>query len=651
MPPPPDFGFIPEEDFGFVPEEDGEAPAAELEALPRGMRETGARVERLPETTFQVDPRRPARSRTIIADDPSVELREYEPAKNALVGRRVTEGDDGPPSVGGVELPSHRSAARAYAAAERGAGAGDVLSALLPTAPGGRQRGADERPFAGVVGAAQGTALGAADEYVGARDTLLGALMRAGVDVSGPALVAGMAPAEVAAASLGAGGDGQYERSRDAFRAVDRDARELAPGAYTAGQVGGSLPLMAAAPAGQATALGRIGASSAVGGLAGAAQGVGESEATDLAGLLRAGLSGGATGAATGAVAQGALEGAGGALSRLGRWALGAGRATAQGAAEARLEASGLIPNPAPSTRYGRALARLGGPERVAQMLDAERVGGRFPTAADVPEAVARMDREAGRQFDGVLGAMDEAGAGVPVQRYVEGIERGAREIEGVRTGPAQRAASRMRDEYIAPWVDQAAPAPQPLAERSMGWQQAHGLRQQLDQESRAWSRSADPTDTSSAGLAQRARDELGGLMDEAAEGVDPAVRGTWREANRRYALSRLLDENARPSGSRLPGAIAEGASIAQGDPVGATAARASGWLWSRYGAGFRARGMQGLSAALRQIGGRGPQFAQVLDAAAQRGPQAVAVAHWMLSQRDPEYRALTRELQGDGEE
>jgi hypothetical protein len=441
---------------------------------------------------------------------------------------------------------------------------------------------------------------------------------------------------------------------RDRVREYLRSERERAPASFVEGELVAQAPLMAI-PGGQ-TALARLGTSAAVGGATGLVSGAGEAE--ELRDVPRTALTRGAEGAAAGGVLAGGGELASRGLQALGRGMQRGARGLADPIARARLEAAGLNPAPAPRTRYGRHLQRLGGAEEVAQMLDTERVGGRMlPTAEAVPEAVERLGRESGGQMDEIVRAMDEAAAAsggtrgtIPTHEYVGGVDEAARRLEGLRTGPAQRGAARLRADYIEPQVAQSGPMPRPLEEPRMGWQRAHDLRQQLDTESGVLSRAADPAEHSAAGGAAEARDALAALMNRSAEEADPALRGTWREANRRWSLRELLGENARGSATRLMPTMAEATAFAAGDPTSAMTARVASGAWSRYRPALQTRSLQGIAATLRTLGPRAERWSRTLDAAGRRGAVPLAAAHAILSRTDPEYRRAIEEI-GEREE
>ncbi len=230
------------------------------------------------------------------------------------------------------------------------------------------------------------------------------------------------------------------------------------------------------------------------------------------------------------------------------------------------------------------------------------------------------------------------------------GIDEAARNLEAVRTGPTQRAAQRIRSEYIEPQVSPDGPMPRPLAEPRLGWQRAHDLRQSLDEQSGTLRRASDPTDVSTAGGAAEARDVLGQLMNRAAEDVDPALRETWRTANRRYALRSLLNDQSNGSARRLMPNIAEAGELVT-NPTGAPQMRLAAGLYARYSPALRTRTLQAIVPQLRAMGPRAARWADTLEQASRRGNTALATAHFAMSRQDPDYRQAVERMQQEQRE
>lgn len=501
------------------------------------------------------------------------------------------------PEIAGRDPVTPETLRRAAAALRGGQGRGldaldEALRVGMPTAamPEGRESEPDYRTQAVWRGLGSAVLLGHADEL---------------------------------GAALGGGTGDTYAERRDALRAESTTSAEQAPTGTTMGAVAGSAPL-AILPGGQTTALGRVGAASGYGAATGAVRGLGESEADDLPGM--------ALDSGTGALVEGGLGAAGGVLGEgvnAGLRAAQPGGALSRAAASARMEASGLLPNPSPNTTYGQEIRRMGGQERVAELLEQHRVGGRFPTAAGTREAAERLTVEAGEAFDDVIRQMDDAGGGVPVDDLLRRFDGIGERLRQSSLAPMRRAAESF-DRTIAPLRARAG--------QRMTWAEAQRFRSELGQLGAFETRATSPSQASAAGSARQAWGQTTDALDDAASAVDPAIRDQWRGANERYQLASMLERRAREEGSRFSGAIAEGVRMASGDPVSAMAARTGGHYLSRVGGALRARGLVGLTAALREVGGE--VFAEVLEGAARtRGPSAAAAAHYVLLRTRPGYR------------
>lgn len=516
-----------------------------------------------------------------------------------ILGNALGTGGD-VPVVGGREFPSLPSVRRAARADD----VSDAVVAAMPAAPFADGEhpasGIDQRPWASALGATDIASFGWVDELAG-----------------------------------GIGGQGR----RDYERQASTQAEEQAPTEYAIGQVAGAAPL-ALLPGAGPTAGARMAIAGGTGLGAGMLRGGGESEAEDFGGRLRDSAQQGALEGLVSAGTAGVAEGARPAMVGLGRAVEGAGDWLRGARTEARLEAANLLPNPSPRTRYGRHVQRLGGQRAVADMLDAEHIGGRvLPTGASQAD-MDRLAAGAGAQFDDVHRQMDEAGGGVLRTDLADRVTANTRGLLGdISTGPAERAVSRVQSDYVDPLLRRAAPGPMGQADDLMGWQQAHNLRQHYDEMSGALSRSTDPADVSTAGGAQVARDEVSGLMNESLDAVDPALRDTWRTANRRYSLLSLLRDNARESGNRTAGAFAEAGALGDLHLGTAAVARTAGNLLTRYRPGVNVRAMDALLPALERGGPALQRAGQVLRGAQQQGPAAVSAAHYLLARQSPEYR------------
>lgn len=648
-----DFGSVPlddEDEFGSVPIDAPTAPApdpsieqqrarrAELERVPDGMVDTGNVTRRrliLPETTFE------AGGATTTSGNPATleETREVRPTTAiedfVEASRRYSPGaltSMLAPQVG-LEAPSAQSAANALRANRPGESQSlfDRLSALIPTAPmaPGTESQSDERTRAMAAGFGTGNPLVGPwlDEMQGIADAATG---------------------------------GNYREGRDRARAqlgrVDQQARG-------ASMVGAAAPNLALGLAGGPTAptvLGRIGQAGAVGAGLGANQGAGSAE--ELADVPGDAVRDAAIGGATAAAMQGAGEGVArvpGLLARL--FQRGADEAAPLAAAD-MLRARGLPVNAQPNTAYGRQVQRMGGEQELARLLDAEGVGGRFPTPNGSQQAAEDLLARGGSQIEGVHQAMAASGNGgeVDVRPTLQNLAALRDRLAATPTGPSLASSRRVDRQLIDPLLRSSVPenldvTPEGAIADQVGrlrpedaepltFDAAHQLRQEFD--SMANWRNANPAQGSLMDAARDARGDLSSAMSQAAENLSPETRAAWQQGNQRYALGSMLRDYARPQGSQLPGAISEGLGIRalEGIPfVGRVLAGAV----SNAGPAIRGRSLQTLIPVLRAMGNGAERFAPILEQSMRAGgPRALAITHYLLSSQQPQYRAAIERAQ-----
>jgi hypothetical protein len=459
-----------------------------------------------------------------------------------------------------------------------------------------------------------------------------------------------------------------YERTRDAMRERIGQAEAQAPGAVTGGRVIGGAPLMALPAPGAATALGRIAQATGMGAGLGGVEGLGRAEGTAGEQAEQA-----LEGAIIGGVTGGALQGGGEALGAIMRpAAAGSGRAAAaegmaRRAADLRTEGSGFW-----GGRYDRAMAegpwsRRGGAPALAAELRRERVGeqgiGRVlgPEPGNALRSAEELVERGGRAFRETLDAIDEASAGaaggpevVDPRTIIAGIEetiqRAGWELPG-RPASFRAAAERMRREFIEPLQD-AGP---------MTFREAHRQRRAVQDLVTQWNRGGDALERTLGSQAQAVRSVWARAMDDAAEALDPALRESWREANRLYHLGSTIQDLGRGAtrlsgGGGIGGAMAEGAAMQQaaaGDIAavpGIAALRGAMQLKRMRTPGMHARVLETITGVLHGGTPALGRFTAPLRAALESGPSALAGAHYILSQRSPEYRATVDRLTSDEE-
>ncbi len=472
--------------------------------------------------------------------------------------------------------------------------------------------GRDERPTAGITGAAQGLTLGWADE--------LGGAMRS--QASGRT----------------------YEQERDEIRRSYAGAREQAPTATIMGELAGSTPYMLIPGAGQ-TAPARIATQAGIGMGLGTASGAGYSEADTAEGVAQDAAIGGTVGGVMGAGGQMVSEGARVGLDRAARFA-----------AEAdRLRVASLAPGTSReiNDRLMRAASsRAGGIPGVASEVRRLGLVGPFSTAEDVLERSRRLVERRGADLDSVYRALDQI-APVESGRMVGALERQAAEV-----------ASDPIDRRFAQRVTQRAEDFAETLPESIDYSRARSILGRLgDQVS--W---IDPVsgarapDTIARGSYRALRSELDDIAEEALGRVDPttyreATRGAgnaaeamdaFRSARRDVSSALFADEWATTAADRL----ARGRQISPtdyaaamiggqqgGGLTGAAMGAALNRMWRLREAPVVATGAEMVRALLERNPAALGRWAGPLQRAAAQGGSSLAAAHMTLSSRDPEYR------------
>ena len=613
-----------------------EGSAAPASGAPRGFRETGREsiVQEIPGLEFdvadghavgegrEIGGHATAIEREVVRDLPGngeivgpdrrsamERVREYVSGRdpsalgNEPISRRVpilgpamaVVGGDGPMDFAGIEEPTLPSLRRAIS--------GGGVDAAFPTAPrpeGMAASAPDRRMLAPAMGAVQGLTLDNADESFGR----LGDLVR--------------------------GGSGR----RDEMRDEQAQAIEQAPGAYSLGAVGGSLPYMAI-PGGQETALGRIAAAGGVGLGMGALRGAGEAE--ELRDVPREAVEGGLTEGAINAATAGVGEAASPLLRRAGDAAEGMIPGLRDRADHAALEARGV---------WGRrsmeaARNRPGGQAQLARDLDAAN----FPL--DARRSPARIDEilgEAGPRIGAVREAVDEAGGTVDTRSMADRLIAMAEREERAPIGGRQRGEALRRFAADLGELD------------SMSFADAHQQRRTIDDMITQFS--PDPNLSSLAGQRQSLRQIVSDGMGETASSV--GLGEQWAGANRDYALGAFMDDYGRGAerlnaqggfggaqsragglGRILSGDIGGGASEMLAGPAVQQEAR-------MRVPGLQVRTLRALIPALETGGPALARAARVLRGAQLRGGPAVAAAHWALSRQSPEYRLAVERAEGE---
>ena len=579
-------------------------PGGGVEQLPGEAQTYEERVVEKAPSAHDVAPGTPAPS------DPTQPSLDRRPAMERvadmlLAGRR--EPGSMPQTMSGRQAATVGSLEHAIGTLRRGGSLSDAASVAMPTAPRepGTESTPDRRHEAAWVHA--DPTFGHADE--------LGAL-------------------------LGGGQGDTYAERVASPRQIQRQAEEQAPTEAELARVVGSAPLMML-PGGQRTVMGRVAQGARQGAAIGALQAHGESESADFRDQALDTILGAGFGGLTGGALAGAGEGLG-ALSRLGR----RGGALARAAAEARVAASGLNPNPQGNTAAGREMARVGGVEGLADELDRFRVGGRLPTPASAGAERARLADESNAMLSGIRSRMAGEAGEVALQPLVDEMRAIAARMGEVPHGPEQAAARSFRSQVVDPLVRRLE-----AGDTTIPWTLAERLRTSYGAAGRFNSVFSTPAQSARSEGHREAWGVATDAMSDVAERAAPEVRQAWETARRQGQVGHILDR-AREAGSRLPGSLAEGVSLAQGNVPAAVTARVGGSVLSRFGPGLRARGLQGIAAGLRALGGEGSRFGSMLEAAQRaRGPAGAAAAHFLMMRTRPGYREAVERARREQEQ
>jgi hypothetical protein len=441
-------------------------------------------------------------------------------------------------------------------------------------------------------GAVQGLSLGFGDE--------------------GSAAIAALLPFTDREAAKGDTIGERYRNARDFYRGQNARAQEDHPVIYGANEIGGAVAPMlltggGAAAARAPTLLGRAGQAAVLGAKVGGVAGAGYSEAPTLGGVAGDAAGGAATGAALGP----AIEVAGAGVGKAARWASGkvgdlAAEAARRSTGATQADISKLTrENPGRPAQLGRALLdeniRLRSPDTIA--ADAKALRG--TTGREIGQLLQDADA-AGARFD-ANGLVANARANVVTPIANNPLQK-VPGHHGTIVNPAAERLNVLLDEVTAK-----------AQNGTLGAQEAHAVRKQMDEFLRGVRGSQDPESTV---LKSAVNDIRGMLSDELGSTVGRAGLGQqWSEANRRFALGsdigklakkgqdRRLGNNALFGFTQQVAGIGPGAAIgAMNNPddrltgglLGALTGVAGTTAAYRYGAPATARIAQALAQALQ---------------------------------------------------
>jgi hypothetical protein len=667
-----DFGFIADDepvDFGFVADEpaadpiihsdparDGRPGYSDPDPAPQGR---AARHLTLPEVSYQVDPRgrRPdivteGTSGTLeIAEDapappaPPVAAQPPAPAVERTDWQRFMSdvGTQGPQAAVGraVMRMDPESYAGGIPAGVYSDWEGERAGALaLPAAPLARLlRWATPEPVREAVRSS------------GLRDRARGAV---------EALPGGAGLPEYV---RGEGDIGDVYRSgRDEVQAAQRARQERAPISFGAGRVTGELPLMAA-PGGQSTVLGRVGAQAGLGLVTGGLRGAGQSTDEDVGGvLLDAGQEAGQEALLSGAFAGGG-EVASNALGRLRPWLAGAGERMRLPAARQRLAAGGI--SAAADTRL------IDDPIRAAEVMRETGISRGLSSAREAGERGQQVRRQANSVITGLENQAREASeaarnasgyrggpvpGAVPREQVVSQLQQLR---DGIHGQAANNTAARSRlDQMISGYETNYPDGNVPIDAVMADWRAFRNSRNFLT------GQPLDALAESQQDLRRLFRGDMEQAMEQAA---GPGARQQLAQSLERVHVGRTAQNGAERLGQRGGGnrvlsptdyltaagglsgagyAMAGGVDTPTALMMAGGAVIANRLIRNREHA-VAATALEGLSSALSSLGTpQAARWAQQLQAAQARGPQALAALHYALQRRDPAYREAAEAAQ-----
>lgn len=475
-----------------------------------------------------------------------------------------------------------------------------------------------------------------------------------------------------------------YEEEVAGRRAQLRQDREDAPTQTAIMQgAGAMLPTMLTGGANLATWAAR-GAPNAIQGIArgalggategalmGALQGVGTSEAGTFDEL--------AGDAARGAMASGAIGGVLGGVSG-GLIGHGAGRQAAlqsmRDQAEAAAEAGGARSGQATSVseadllraaspRVGRGgslttrdmqrLQRLpGGIQGHAQRIRELGLTRFGDTAQSVNERANAVMNSISSRLQGTMQRLDDSGSRIQ-RRDLLGILRRLRDQYDADPSLTSADGVRALEEQMQRWSGQTSSGVDRIAPE-MTFTDARRLLTDLQQQ--AYTIGGNPSSGGTQALRDAAREIWGLLDDEAIARLGAQEAAAYRAAREQWQTANIAAEQSLESSMRqaqnmgvsltdamamqtsgVPGLLLNQARRATELPARAAFAE----LRQRIMPPERARA---LAAALS--GDSQPQWARTMATALQRGPQAAASAHFLLSQTDREYQEAMEEAGGE---
>lgn len=433
-----------------------------------------------------------------------------------------------------------------------------------------------------------------------------------------------------------------YEERRDQFRKENREAQEANPGTYLAGEVAGGVtttaPLMVA---GGAPSAGKL---IAAGTAAGGASGAGYSEEEDVLGIAKDALLGAGTGAAFSAAGSAAGKAGNKLAEYTGRGfkkgfdkasrMLYRGAKALENAAD-ELAAKNIELKSSTINRIGLDKVR-----KIGRQLIDDGVATRPMRAKTYLRTVAASKKKTGKELAELYKVADSKG-----EKLMNPKELTRSVVNFLKTSdefadPRQlRTAQRELENILANKSDDIG----------MSHTEVWNLAKDIEGKINKWNRTTDPRAHSKADTLDKAasfiRKQLSEGIDALPNSGDLAkeIKGVSQVySNLSFAEKGLQGKVQDAFGRRLPMEVNKAGMIdraTSGTPIRSTLTKA---------ADSTSKGMKSLSEVLRSNPTKMGKYAKVLERQAQRGGNAMASTHYVLMQKDPEYRKKYTEVTQD---
>lgn len=470
---------------------------------------------------------------------------------------------------------------------------------------------------------------------------------------------------------LRAAGDETYKEGRDAARDRYHEAKTANPKTYMAGQVTGAIaPVLASGGTGaMAKGASMLAPTTLKGMMAiGGAQGLGESESEDVMGQLWDTIKGGTAGAVAHGVgrilAPGAQEGA----KAVARGAQGFKQGLEDTADFGANRAVGMT----------KALRNKFGPQKVRDAAHLLREGGDDAVvtlgadASDMTAKALALKEKAGGQIGSIMRDLDVSKIHTPdAGRMLESLKPSIAQVKGVKAaaplvGQYRKGVADLRSYARKPtferlqqlkkiYGDLAFPGGKSAAEGVEGYKDIYfAIKRELEQATEEGvqklaggiPKTVMPMET----FGERT------MTDKAVQSVPDIYRGAKdRYGAAKMALTALKNKTAAEEGNKFFGLtdtiLGSGgltAALATGNvptalaTVGIVGAKK---FMEKQGPQTIAVGASKLAQRIQtnpQVYGK---YAETLMKAAERGGQSLAATHFVLQQRDPEYRKMSEEI------